>query len=78
MPVGAGLGECPGCGREIDPEVTRFSKVVARDRSALVQAGRDQAREALPALKEVLEASEGSAVIRWMKEVRDRLAGALD
>jgi len=62
----------------IDPDVTRFSKVVVREREALIEAGRARAREALPALKEVLEASEGSAVIRWMKGVRDRLAGALD
>jgi len=62
----------------IDPDVARFSKVRATDPEALVEAGRARAREALPALREALEASEGSAVIRWMKGVRDRLADALD
>lgn len=62
----------------IDPDVARFSKVRAPDRAALIEAGRARAREALPALREVLEASEGGAVMRWMKGVRDRLAGVLD
>ncbi len=62
----------------IDPDVARFSKVRARDREALIEAGRDRARQALPALREVLDASEGNAVTRWMRDVRDRLASALD
>jgi NTE family protein len=58
----------------IDPDVTRFSKVRAPDRQALVEAGRCRTVEAIPALREALEAVEGTAVSRWMREVRDRLA----
>lgn len=57
----------------IDPDVAGFSKVRARDRAALVEAGRRRTVAALPALREVLEAREGNAVTRWMREVRERV-----
>jgi len=58
----------------IDPDVTGFSKVRAPDRDAVVAAGRRRTLEAIPALREALEAAEGNAVTRWMREVRERLA----
>lgn len=60
----------------IDPDVARFSKVRARDRVALIEAGRLQTEQAIPALIEVLEATQGNAVTRWMKGVRHRIAVA--
>jgi NTE family protein len=58
----------------IDPDLARFSKVRARDRAALIEAGRQRTVDALPALREVLEATEGGAVARWMRGVRERLS----
>ncbi len=60
----------------IDPELARFSKVRAGDRGALIEAGRRRAVDALPALFEALEATEGNAVTRWMRGVRERLSAA--
>lgn len=58
----------------IDPDVASFSKVRVRDRAALIEAGRRRAEEAIPALIEALESSEGGALARWMAGVRERLA----
>lgn len=62
----------------IDPDLAGFSKVRARDRDALVDAGRRRAQEALPALREALDAAAGNAVTRWMRDVRNRLAAAAE
>jgi NTE family protein len=61
----------------IDPELARFSKVRARDRGALIEAGRARTVEALPALREVLDATQSNAVTRWMRGVRERLSASL-
>ncbi|MGD8319404.1 MAG: patatin-like phospholipase family protein [Gemmatimonadota bacterium] len=62
----------------IDPDVEEFSKMRAKDRDAVIQAGKVRAEEAIPALVELLEAREGGAVTRWMRSVRERLAGAVE
>lgn len=62
----------------IDPDVEEFSKLRAKDRDALIQAGRTRAEAALPALRDALEATEGNVVTRWMRDVWDRLAEARD
>jgi NTE family protein len=57
----------------IDPNVDRLSKARARDREEIIQAGRQRAEEALPALEELLKKEEGGAVSRWMSAVKERL-----
>ena len=57
----------------IDPNVDGLSKARARDREEIIQAGRQRAEEALPALEELLEKEEGGAVSRWMTAVKERL-----
>ena len=39
------------------------------------EAGRRRTEEALPALEDLLEKQEGSAVSRWMSAVKERLVG---
>lgn len=61
----------------IDPDLDEFSAVRDGNRRAIIQAGRDRAREAVPALRELLAPDEeDSMVTRWMRVVRDRLAEA--
>jgi len=61
----------------IDPDLDRFSAVRDGDRAAIIQAGRDRAREAIPALRELLAPDEEDSIVtRWMKVVRERLADA--
>ncbi len=57
----------------IDPDLEGLSKVRARDRAAIVEAGRRRAEEALPALQELLEEEEEGVVSRWMNAVRERM-----
>jgi NTE family protein len=57
----------------IDPDLEGFSKMRARDRDAIVEAGRRRAEEALPALEELLEEKAGNAVTRWMRAVQERM-----
>jgi NTE family protein len=57
----------------IDPNVDGLSKARARDREAIIEAGRRRTEEALPALEELLKKEEGSAVSRWMNAVKERL-----
>lgn len=61
----------------LDPDLDHFSAVRDRNRGAIIQAGRDRTREALPALRELLAPDdEDNVVTRWMRTVRERLAGA--
>jgi len=57
----------------IDPNVDGMSKARARDREGIIEAGRQRAEEALPALEELLKKEEGGAVSRWMSAVKERL-----
>ena len=59
----------------IVPDLDGMSKVRARDRGEIIEAGRRKTREALPALEELLKKEEGSAVSRWMSAVKERLVG---
>jgi len=58
----------------IDPDLEGLSKVRTRDRAAIIQAGRQRAEEALPALEELLKASRTGAVSRWMRAVQERMS----
>ena len=61
----------------IDPDLDDFSAVRDRDRGAIIQAGRDRALEAMPALRELLAPEEEDSIVsRWMKAVKDRIAAA--
>jgi NTE family protein len=63
----------------IDPDLEGLSKMRTKDRDAIIEAGRQRAREALPALEELLKKErEGSAVSRWMNAVKERLVGERD
>lgn len=61
----------------IDPDLDHFSAFRDKNRPAIIQAGRDRAREALPALRQLLEPEEeDGVVVRWMKAVKARLVAA--
>lgn len=61
----------------IDPDLERFSAFRDGEREAIIQAGRDRAREALPALRELLAPEEpDNVILRWMQSVKDRLTAA--
>jgi len=61
----------------IDPDVDDYSAFRDREREAIIEAGRTRAREALPALRQLLgPEDEDSAVLRWMRSVGDRLRAA--
>lgn len=63
----------------VDPDLDHFSAFRDKDRAAIIQAGRDRAAEALPALRQLLEPEEeDGVVVRWMRTVRDRLAAAAE
>ena len=63
----------------IDPALDGLSKMRTKDRDAIIEAGRERAREALPALDELLKKErDGTAVSRWMNTVKDRLVGQRD
>jgi NTE family protein len=59
----------------IDPDLEGFSAFRDGKREEIIQAGRDRALEALPALRELLAPDEPDHVIlRWMQAVKERLA----
>lgn len=59
----------------IDPDVDRFSAFRDGKREELIQAGRERAVEALPALRELLAPEEpDNVILRWMQAVKERLA----
>jgi NTE family protein len=61
----------------IDPDLERFSAFRDGSRERIIQAGRERALEALPALRELLAPEEPDNVIRrWMQAVKERLAEA--
>lgn len=61
----------------IDPDLDEFSAVRDGNRAAIIQAGRERAHEAVPALRELLTPDEEDSIVtRWMRMVRDRLADA--
>ena len=61
----------------IDPDLDHFSAVRDGARAEIIQAGRDRAHEAVPALRELLAPDEEDSVVnRWMKVVRERLSDA--
>jgi len=63
----------------VDPDLDGLSKMSAKDRDAIIEAGRQRAEQALPALQELLKKErEGSAVARWMSAVKERLVGDRD
>jgi NTE family protein len=58
----------------IDPDLERFSAFRDGKRAEIVQAGRNRALEALPALRELLAPEEPDNVtVRWMQSVRQRM-----
>jgi NTE family protein len=59
----------------IDPGLERFSAFRDRNREEIIEAGRVRAREAVPALRELLtpDDEEDSVVRRWMRSVKERL-----
>lgn len=58
----------------IDPDLERFSAFRDRQREEIIQAGRARAREAVPALRELLAPDEEDSVVRrWMRAVKERL-----
>ena len=59
----------------IDPDLDGLSKMRSKDRDEVIEAGRRRTEEALPALEDLLEKQEGSAVSRWMSAVKERLVG---
>ncbi len=61
----------------IDPDLDGVSKVRAKDRAAVVKAGRQRAEEALPVLEELLRkgVQDEGAVSGWMNAVKERLFG---
>ncbi len=61
----------------IDPDLERFSAFRDGRREEIIQAGRDRALEALPALRELLAPEEpDNVILRWMQAVKERLAKA--
>lgn len=61
----------------IDPDLERFSAFRDGRREEIIQAGRDRALEALPALRELLAPEEpDNVILRWMQTVKERLAAA--
>ena len=58
----------------IDPDLERFSAFRDRNREEIIEAGRVRAREAVPALRELLAPDEEDSVVRrWMRSVKERL-----
>ena len=61
----------------IDPDLERFSAFRDGMRDSIIQAGRQRALEALPALRELLAPEEpDNVILRWKESVRERLAKA--
>jgi NTE family protein len=61
----------------IDPDLEHFSAVRDGRRAAIIQAGRDRAREAVPALRQLMAPDEEDSIVtRWMRVVRNRLIDA--
>ena len=61
----------------IDPDLERFSAFRDGMRDRIIQAGRQRALEALPALRELLAPEEpDNVIVRWMDSVKERLAKA--
>jgi NTE family protein len=61
----------------IDPDLERFSSFRDGKRDEIIQAGRDRAVEALPALRELLAPDEpDNVILQWMQGVKERLAAA--
>ena len=61
----------------IDPDLEDFSAFRDGERDQIVQAGRDRALEALPALRELLAPEEpDNIIVRWMQAVKERVAEA--
>jgi NTE family protein len=59
----------------IDPDLEGFSKFRDGERGEIIQAGRERALEALPALREILAPEEpDNVILRWMQAVKERLA----
>jgi len=62
----------------IDPDVERFSAFRDGQRGELIQAGRERALQAIPALRELLAPDEEDrTIVRWMQAVKERLASAV-
>jgi NTE family protein len=62
----------------IDPDVDRFSAFRDGRRAELIQAGRERAQQAIPALRELLAPDEEDrTIVRWMQAVKERLAAAV-
>jgi len=62
----------------IDPDVERFSAFRDGQRGELIQAGRERALQAIPALRELLAPDEEDrTIVRWMEAVKERLAAAV-
>jgi NTE family protein len=59
----------------IDPPVDGMSWARVRDREAILEAGRQRTREAIPALEEILADGSGDVVSAWRHGVRQRLVG---
>lgn len=63
----------------IDPDLERFSAFRDGKREEIIQAGRERALEALPALRELLAPDEpDNVILRWMQAVKERLADEVD
>ena len=61
----------------IDPDLEPFSSFRDGMRHSIIQAGRQRAVEALPALRELLAPDEpDNVILRWTESVKERLAKA--
>ncbi len=62
----------------IDPDVEHFSAFHDGFRAELIQAGRERAEQAVPALRELLAPDEEDrTIVRWMQAVKERLTSTV-